>query len=89
MLPAIQSFITAHWEILSFVLAYCFVAFVNSIPAPGDPRPLSEKMYDTVYTFLHVIANKAVERRPNLATAPVQIGGTSQNINIQPPKETK
>lgn len=61
------NFIAAHWVSISFIGAYLFVGLVSCLPQPGDQRPVSEKLYETLYLFLHLISNKAVERNPKLA----------------------
>lgn len=63
----LTAFISAHWVAISFALAYLFVAAANCLPEPEDPRPASTKIYDFFYTLVHLLANKVVERRPNLA----------------------
>lgn len=65
-------------------VAYIGVAFSNSLPEPGDPRPVSQKLYSVFYNMTHLLTNKAIEKRPSLAP-PVQIGGTSQTVNVLPP----
>jgi hypothetical protein len=62
----VQQFIAAHWAAITFVSLYFFVAGVSVMPAPGDPRPIKEKLYEAFYQFLHVISNRVVETRPNL-----------------------
>lgn len=57
------AFITAHWVALSFGGAYFFVAAVSSLPLPGDPRPVDQKLYEAFYVFLHIISNRVVEKR--------------------------
>lgn len=56
-----------HWEIISLAGAYVFLAFVSSLPEPGDPRPVSQKIYGTFYMMLHLLSNKVIEKKPGLA----------------------
>lgn len=65
-----KDFVVAHWEIISLAAAYIFLGLVSCLPEPGDPRPLSTKVYDTLYKLAHVLANKVVERKPGLALPP-------------------
>lgn len=60
----IQNFIFAHWEIVTALSAYVFLAFVGAMPAPDDPRPFGRKTYDLLYTALHLLANKVTDRKP-------------------------
>lgn len=60
-------FISAHYVVIGGALLYFYVAAVETMPAPGDPRPWGEKLYDWVYRFFHVVSNKVVERHPNAA----------------------
>jgi hypothetical protein len=61
------NFLTQHATLISLVGAYVFLAVVGSLPEPGDPRPISQKLYDTFYKTVHLLANKVVERKPDLA----------------------
>lgn len=67
MLITILNYIHLHWIAFSAISGYLFMAAVESFPIPGDPRPVSQKLYQWIYDFLHIIANKMVERQPNLA----------------------
>lgn len=87
MVNKILEFVVANRVAFALGAAYFFVAFANSIPDPDDPRPFGVKVYATLYTLIHLLSNKVVEKRP--ALAPIQVGGTSQTINVAAPKETK
>ncbi len=66
-METITKLIAEHWVGIALVSGYIFIGAVSTMPKPGDPRPLSEKLYESFYDLLHMLANKAVERRPNLA----------------------
>jgi hypothetical protein len=69
-MTTLAQFVTDHWAAITFVGLYFFVAAVSVLPTPGDPRPWSEKLYESFYNFLHVISNRVVEKRPQLAPKP-------------------
>jgi hypothetical protein len=58
------NFLLAHLGAVAAVSAYVFLALVSALPDPGDPRPLSEKLYDAFYTALHVLANRVIVKYP-------------------------
>lgn len=66
-MQALIALIAAHSTIVTVVVAYVGLAIVQGLPEPGDPRPVSQKLYSTFYTAAHLLANKAVEKRPGLA----------------------
>jgi len=43
---------------------YVFLAVVESLPEPGDQRPVRQKLYVSFYRTLHLLANKVIEKRP-------------------------
>jgi len=61
------SFISEHWAGIGFVSLYVFTALIATMPAPGDARAVSAKIYAWFYDFLHVLSNKIVERHPAAA----------------------
>lgn len=63
-------FLVDHWAALSFAGLYFFTAAVSVLPNPGDPRPTSEKAYEAIFQFFHVISNRVVERHPQLKQEP-------------------
>lgn len=66
----LTQFATDHWFAITSVSAYVFIGAVAVMPKPGDPRPFSAKAYEAFYDLLHMLANKAVERKPSLALNP-------------------
>jgi hypothetical protein len=56
------NFVYAHWEIIGVASAYTFLAFVGALPKPGDPRPVSEKVYQAIYDAAHLLANRVPTR---------------------------
>lgn len=60
-------FVEANKTVIILGAAYLFVGLANSLPDPDDPRPVGKKIYATVYLLAHLLANKAVEKRPGLA----------------------
>lgn len=67
----VLSFITAHWAVFAAATLYLFLAAVETAPVPGDPRPVKQQAYQWLYDFLHVIANKVVERQQGKLPLPV------------------
>lgn len=61
-----MNFIVEHWGVLTVGGVYLFTAVVAALPEPGDPRPLSQKLYQCLYDSLHILSNRAVEKRPSL-----------------------
>jgi hypothetical protein len=66
----VTNFLAAHWAVVTAVSAYVFLALVSAMPLPGDPRPVEQKVYDTIYTTLHVLANRVVVKYPPPANVP-------------------
>jgi len=62
-----MNFIGSHSEAIVLILAYMFLALVSALPTPGDPRPISQKIYETIYTALHLLANRVIDKKPALA----------------------
>lgn len=60
----IEAFITEHIVSIALLAAYVFLALVSGLPEPGDPRPVSQKIYQTVYVALHILANRVVLKYP-------------------------
>lgn len=58
------NFLSAHWGLITALGAYVFLAVVASLPTPGDPRPVSQKLYETFYDTLHLLANRVVVKYP-------------------------
>lgn len=54
----LTNFVGAHSGLFTAAAAYVFLAIVGSMPAPGDPRPLAQKVYETFYVALHMLANR-------------------------------
>lgn len=65
-----ETFLAQHATSEVLIAAYLFVAMVSCLPAPDDERPWKIKAYDSFYTFLHLISNKVIERKPQLAQPP-------------------
>lgn len=65
-----STFVAHNWGYILAGSAYFIVAAVETMPKPGDPRPVAEKVYNWFYDFFHVISNKVVERHPNAAPVP-------------------
>lgn len=61
-----MNFIIDHWGVLTFGGLYLFTAIVAALPEPGDPRPLSQKLYQCFYDSLHILSNRAIEKRRDL-----------------------
>ena len=59
-----KAFIVGHIGTIAAVAAYLYLALVSSLPDPGDPRPVSQKVYQTVYTMLHILSNRVVVKYP-------------------------
>jgi hypothetical protein len=66
------NFLAEHATLIGLAAAYIGLAFVAALPEPGDPRPVGQKLYATFYTAAHLLANKAIEKRPNLAFTPAE-----------------
>lgn len=64
MMTSLEQFVTVHWIAISFGAAYFFIAVVETMPKPGDPRPTSQKLYNWVYDVVHLLSNKVAERKP-------------------------
>lgn len=75
-----KQFIVEHWVSIMLGSLYLFTAVVSALPQPGDPRPLSQKLYQWLYDCLHILSNRAIEKKPNLA-----IVKPPQPIQNQPP----
>ena len=54
-LPELYNFIGAHEVVLTYIL----MAMALSLPAPGDPRPLKEKLYSWFHDTAHALANRS------------------------------
>ena len=59
-----KAFIVGHLGTIVAIAAYLYLALVSSLPDPGDPRPVSQKVYQTVYTMLHILSNRVVVKYP-------------------------
>jgi hypothetical protein len=79
-----KDFIANNSTIIIFVGLYIAVAAVSVMPKPGDPRPYSEKFYESFYDLLHLLANKAVERNPKLAGATVTVTPATETVITTP-----
>lgn len=66
-----MNFFAQHWELTVAVSAYVFLAIVGALPKPGDPRPVTEKVYQAIYDALHLLANRV----PSKYQAPAQPQG--------------
>lgn len=68
-----KQFIVDHYAAIGLAALYVFTAMVAALPSPGDSRPMSQKLYQWMYDCLHILSNRAVEKRPSLsAPAPSQ-----------------
>ena len=80
-----KDFILQHATMLSFIGAYLFLGLVSCLPKPGDPRPVSAKLYDGFYQFLHLISNRVAEKQPaaaaTLVPKPVVYGTITNGTN--------
>jgi hypothetical protein len=65
------NFLLAHWEIVTAVSAYIFLAFVGALPKPGDPRPVAEKVYQAFYDAVHLLANRVPSKYQPQTIQPV------------------
>jgi len=63
----VYAFAVAHWAAILFILGYFFTALVATMPEPGDPRPVSVKVYEWIFNFLHLVSNKVVQKYPKIA----------------------
>lgn len=61
-------FLSEHLTLILLGIAYVGVAMIETMPKPDDPRPHNAKLYQWCYDALHLIANKAIEKRPELAS---------------------
>lgn len=61
---SIEATLPEHIVLISAVGAYLFLALVSGLPEPGDPRPVSQKIYQTIYVALHILANRVVLKYP-------------------------
>lgn len=75
----VTDFLTSHWATIVAITAYIFLALVSAMPLPGDPRPVEEKVYDTIYTALHVLSNRVVVKYPPPASVPSNAPTTTVN----------
>ena len=69
-----KQFLIDHQTVILFGLAYAGLGLIACLPVPGDPRPFSTKLYETLYTFLHLMSNKIVDKHPNLASVTITPG---------------
>lgn len=60
----IETFVSAHYALIAGAVAYVYLAFVSGLPEPGDPRPVSQKIYQTFYVAMHVLSNRVVLKYP-------------------------
>ena len=60
----VKAFIVNHLGTIAAVGAYLYLALVSSLPEPGDPRPVSQKVYQTAYTMMHILSNRVVVKYP-------------------------
>ncbi len=83
-----SDFLTTHWASITAISAYIFLALVSAMPLPGDPRPVEQKIYDTIYTTLHVLSNRVVTKYPppvnvptNAILPPATVVQTTTTVN--------
>lgn len=63
-MSSIEAFVSAHYALIGMGAAYVYLAFVSGLPEPGDPRPVSQKIYQTFYVAMHVLSNRVVLKYP-------------------------
>lgn len=61
-------FLSEHLTLILLGIAYFGVAVIETMPKPDDPRPRNAKLYQWLFDASHLIANKAIEKRPELAS---------------------
>lgn len=74
ILDSVFTSITTHPTTWSLGVAYVFVAAVNALPEPGQKVPSVSVFYEWLYTFLHVLTNRVVQKFPQMSVpATIQV----------------